>query len=98
MKSPAVVEADFAEFERTIDQRETLLLHVGGNLVLALIRNTEIAAQFLALASGVKGQRAHLRRYRLQRNPRRNRPISRQRPVVLIGVSGSDAAARLLVK
>jgi hypothetical protein len=45
-----------------------------------------------------EGQRSHLDRRVLQRDPRGDRQLAAQRPVVLVNVPGRDAAAGLLVQ
>ena len=52
----------------------------------------------MTAAAGGEGEGAHVHRRRLQRDPRGDGVGVAERPVVLVGVPGGDAAAAFLVE
>jgi hypothetical protein len=90
------VKADVTELERVVDEREPPALHLGGDPLLALVRDRQVPAEVEAMASGIIADWAHLDGHRLERHPGRDRPVAGERPIILVGVCGSEAAASFL--
>ena len=82
---------------RAVD-REALRLHRRGDRRFALVRNRQVAAEVLAVAAGVEGERTHVGGDRLERDPCGDGTVAGERPVILVGMRRRNAATRLLVQ